>query len=384
MPIRLRQGSAGHRAYVTAAWALAAIAIIYVPFAAETGFAPGSIDKPFRIAQLNDVIAFAVAILGLNLVIGFSGQLSLGQSAFVGLGAYTTVILVADHHWSYFAALPAAAVVCFLVGLVVGIPAMRIRGLYLAVATLALAYVFPTIVIKYQSLTGGVNGKGPARGEAKLVPPSWLPFADDRRLAQPLWVYCILVVVAAVLFLLARNFVKSRPGRALIAVRDSETSAAASGVNVGLYKAMAFAASAVYGGLAGWMLMMNRPFASDVQYSTRVAIFLVVGLVAGGVGAVAGAVPGAFVYFFVPYFMTEWAFDQSGMPPGIRQLTEPLFAWLGDAGGAAAGVLFGLALLALMFLLPGGFIAGVRRLRARFVVVEPNPSWLADVDRPPP
>ena len=110
MPITLRQGSTGHRVYVAAGWLFVVAAVVYVPFAHEVGFAPGSIDKPFRINQLNDVIAFAVAILGLNLVIGFSGQLSLGQSAFVGLGAYTTVILVADHGWSFFAALPVTVV----------------------------------------------------------------------------------------------------------------------------------------------------------------------------------------------------------------------------------------------------------------------------------
>ena len=251
MPIRLRQGSAGHRTYVTVAWLIAAAIVVYVPLADDVGFAPGSIDKVFRINQLNDVIAFAVAILGLNLVIGYSGQVSLGQSAFVGVGAYTTVILVVDHDWSYFATLPASAAVCFVVGLIVGLPALRIRGLYLAVATLAVAYVFPTVVLKYDWLTGGPNGKGPGRGEAEMVAPSWMPFADAGRLAGPLWVYCILIAMATVLFVAARNFVRSGPGRALIVVRDNETSATTSGVTVPLYKAMAFGVSAVYGGLAG-------------------------------------------------------------------------------------------------------------------------------------
>ena len=118
-----------------------------------------------------------------------------------------------------------------------------------------------------------------------MDPPSWVPFADTGRLAEPLWIYTILIVIAAVLFVLARNFVRSRPGRALIAVRDNPASASASGINPALYKGMAFAASAVYGGLAGSMLMLNRPFASDAQFGTRVAIFLVVGLVVGGTGS---------------------------------------------------------------------------------------------------
>jgi branched-chain amino acid transport system permease protein len=382
LPIRLHEGSVGHRVYVVVPWVLALGSVAYVPFAHRIGFAPGSIDQPFRIEQLNQVIAFAVAILGLNLVVGFSGQLSLGQSAFVGLGAYTTVILVADHGWSIFATLPVAAAVCLAVGLLVGLPASRITGPYLAVATLAMAYVFPALVLKYGSLTGGVNGKGPARGAVEMSPPSWAPFADAGRLAEPLWVYCILVVLASALFLLARNFVRSRPGRALRAVRDNVASAPSCGIDPMVYKAMAFAASAVYGGLAGAMLMINRPFATDGQFGTRVGIFLLVGVVIGGSGSIAGAVPGALAYFFVPYYVTGWTDDPSGMPPGLRQLATPLFEWLRPAGATIASFFFGLALLVLVFLLPGGVADGARRLRSRFVQVVPRPRWLADVGPP--
>lgn len=379
LPITLRQGSVAHRLSVAVSWALALGAIAYVPFAHRVGFSPGSIDQPFRIEQLNQVIAFSVAILGLNLVVGFSGQLSLGQSAFVGLGAYTTVILVADHGWSVFATLPVAAAVCLAVGLLVGLPASRISGPYLAVATLAMAYVFPALVLKYDSLSGGVDGKGPGRGVVEMTPPSWAPFAEAGRLAEPLWVYCILVVIAAALFLLARNFIRSRPGRALLAVRDNAASAPSCGIDPMRYKAMAFAASAVYGGVAGAMLMINRPFATDGQFGMRVAIFLLVGVVVGGSGSIAGAVPGAFAYFFVPYHVTEWTDDPSGMPPGLRQLATPLFEWLRPAGATMAGFFFGLTLLVLVFLLPGGFADGVRRLRQRLVRVVPHPRWLDDL-----
>lgn len=376
--ITLTENSRAHRIYVIGAWTLAALGILYVVFAYAMPVTVFSLDKGFRISQMNDVVAYAVAILGLNLVIGYSGQLSLGQSAFVGLGAYTTIILVADHHWPYLATLPVSAGLCFVVGLLVGIPALRIRGLYLAIVTLAVAYVFPTLVLRFASLTGGPNGKKPARNEAELIPPSWLPFADEGRSAQPLYVFCILVVIAACLFLLARNFVRSRPGRALVAVRDNQTAASISGVNLPLYKTMAFGVSAAYGGIAGTMLMMNRPFASDVQFGLNLAIFLVVGLVAGGAGTISGAIPGALIYVFVPYFVAEWTLDQSGMPPGLKQITMPLFDWLENrqGGTAISGVFFGLGLLALVFLLPGGFISGMRKLRNRIVAVTPHPSWL--------
>jgi branched-chain amino acid transport system permease protein len=379
LPVTLREGSAAYRVYAIVPWVIAAAAIAYVPLAADVGFAPGSIDQAGRIEQLNQVIAFAVAILGLNLVVGFSGQLSLGQSAFVGLGAYTTVILVADHGWGIVATLPVSAGICFVVGLLIGVPGSRIKGQYLAIVTLALAYVFPVLVDRFESLTGGVNGKGPPRGRVDLRPPSWMPFADNGRLAQPLWVYCILVVVATVLFVLARNFVRSRPGRALIAVRENPAGATSSGINQVLYLGAAFAMSAVYGGLAGSMLMINRPFASDVQFGTRQAIFLVVGLVVGGTGAIAGAIPGAFVYFFLPYYVSAWIYDPSGMPPGLRQLATPFMKWLRPGGSVVAALVFGIVLLLLMFLLPGGFIDGMRRLRAHIVRVEPRPRWLDDV-----
>jgi branched-chain amino acid transport system permease protein len=383
LPITVRQGSPGHLVYMALGWALALAPIFYVLFAHRFGWTWGSVDKVYRLVQINDVVAFAVAILGLNIAIGYSGQLSLGQSAFVGLGAYTTMVLVADHGWSYFAALPVVATLCFGVGLLIGLPASRIRGSYLAIVTLAMAYVFPELVVRFESLTGGSNGKGPERGTARLIPPSWLPLADAGRLARPLWAFCILVVIAAVMFLLARNGIHSRPGRALVAMRDNEASARASGIDVMPYRAVAFAVSAAYGGIAGAMLMMNRPFASDVQFGIRVAIFLVVGVVIGGAGTIAGAVPGAIAYVFVPYLVTGWAVDSDGLPPGVKQVTAPLFDWLKPAGSAAAGIFFGLLLLLLVFVLPGGFVDGFRRLRARVITIEPNPPWMVDVGAPP-
>ncbi len=376
MPIALGEGSTGHRLYVRAAWALGALVILYAPLSAELGLTFGSVDKASRIGQLNTVIAFAVAILGLEVVTGYSGQLALGQSAFVGLGAYTTVILVADHHWSFFATLPATIFVCFLAGLLLGIPATRVKGVYLAIVTFLVAFAFRSLVLRFNWLTGGPNGKGPARTQSKLLPPSWMPFADAGRRAGPLWVYCISIVLATALFVLTRNFVRSRPGRALITIRDHEPAAVALGVNVALYKALAFGVSAIYGGLAGSMLMMNSPFATDSAFDTKMSILLVAGLLIGGTGTISGAIPGALAYVFVPYYLTVWAFDQRGLPPGIRQVTRPLFVLLRPAGGDAAEMFFGLALIVLMFVLPGGFVSGARQLRGRVVTIVRHPSWL--------
>ena len=381
MPVRLREGTPAHRIYVTAAWLVVVVVVVYIPLATTIGWTPAGIDTVARISQLNNLMAYAIAILGLNVVIGFSGQLSLGQSAFVGLGAYTTVILVGDHHWSYFSAMAASALISLVAGLLIGLPATRIKGVYLAIVTLVIAFVFPELVLRFAWLTGGSNGKSPPRTQAKMRSPSWMPFSDTGRLAGPLWVYCILAVITAASFLLARNAIKSRVGRALIAMRDNEASAATMGINVALYKASAFAVSALFGGLAGSMLMMNRAFASTVLFDMQVALFLVAGLVMGGTGILSGSIAGAFAYLFVPYFVTAWTFDQSGMPPVLRQVTAPLFAALKPGGSGAIGIVFGVALIVLMFVLPGGFVSGARRLRARLVQVEPRPRWLRERDR---
>ncbi len=378
LPIRLVEGSAGQRALRVVPLALLAIVALYVPLSTDVGFFPASIDKAYRIGQLNNLLAYAVAILGLDLVTGYTGQLSLGQSAFVGTGAYTTMILVTDHGWSYYAALPVVVVVCLIGGALIGLTAARISGMYLAVVTLCAAFVFPPLVLRLEWLTGGTNGKGPPRGSARMLPPSWMPFADAGRLAGPLWVYCVCLVITVVSFIAIRNLVHSAPGRAMVAVRDDTLGAIAFGIDAARTRVAAFAISAVYGGVAGAMLMMDRPFASEVQFGTELGIFLVVGLVVGGVGTMWGALSGAFVFLFLPVLVRQWTFDQGGLPPVLRQVSWPLFRVLRSAGGAAVGVFFGIALLVLMFAMPRGIVGAWRAVRRRIVVVDPSPRWMRD------
>jgi branched-chain amino acid transport system permease protein len=360
LPIRLRERSGAWWAYVVIAWTAALVLLAAVPFIA---------NEPFRINQYAEVLGFAVAILGLNLVIGYSGQISLGHSAFVGIGAYTTVILVADHGWSYLPTIPVAAVICFAVGMIIGLPALRIRGLYLAVVTLALAVTFPTLVLKYDGLTGGPNGK---KAE-EWLPPSWTGLDPRDRFDRSAWLYWVLLVIAIGMFILARNLIKSRVGRAVIAIRDNQTGAAVAGVNVPIYKTLVFGVSALFAGVGGSMFAIEAPFVSDTQFGLNLAVILLVGLVAGGVGTISGAIPGALLVVFVPWYTAEWS-------------TQYEIPWLSDrpGSGAVANVLFGLLLIVLVFVLPGGIIDGLRRLRARFVRVVPNPSWLADVAPAPP
>jgi branched-chain amino acid transport system permease protein len=367
MAVSLVQGSSRHRAYVVGAWVFAVLFLIALPFIKL----PEIFGNPTgQMLNWNKVLAYAVAILGLNLVVGYSGQISLGHSAFIGLGAYTTVILVEDHHWSFFTVLPAAFAVCFVIGCLVGLPALRIKGLYLVVVTFALAITFPTVILRYASVTGGSNGKNVT---GTLEPPAWTPFDPRERVDPHRYRYFVLLIVAAIMFILARNIIKSRAGRALIAQRDNPIAASISGVSVPLNKVLIFGLSAGFCGVAGWMLIVNLPFASDVSFSVALSITLIIGLVMGGGATVSGAIPGAVLVVVVNYMLEQLTEKEHLGPFSMKWLATR------QGKGGIVSIAFGLLLLLFVFLLPGGVIDGLRRLRARFVRVIPHPSWLSEV-----
>ena len=249
--VTLTRAHAAHRVYQSGAWAARRRRPVYVMFA--YGRVPGSIDKAFRITQINDVICYAVAILGLNLVIGYSGQISLGHSAFVGLGAYTTIILVADHHWSYFTTIPVAVAMCF-----VARPPRRPAGAAdpRPVPGDRHACRWPSCSRRSCSSTTASPAARTARSRPAAKPSSTrrrgcrsaTPAAWRRRCGPT----CILIVIAVVLFIAGPQLRQEPAGRARsIAVRDNQTSAAVSGVNLPMYKTLTFGVSAAFGGVAG-------------------------------------------------------------------------------------------------------------------------------------
>ena len=370
MAVSLVQGSSRHRMYVVGSWVFAILFLIALPFIKL----PAIFGNPTgQLLNWNKVLAYAVAILGLNLVVGYSGQISLGHSAFLGLGAYTTVILVEDHHWSYFAALPVAFALCFVVGCLVGLPALRIKGLYLVVVTFALAITFPTVILRYASLTGGSNGKNVS---GTLEPPAWTPFDPSERIDPHRYRYFVLLIVAAIMFILARNMIKSRAGRALIAQRDNPIAASISGVSVPVNKVVVFGLSAGFCGVAGWMLIVNLPFASDFSFSVALSITMIIGLVMGGGATIAGAIPGAVMVVVVNYLLEQLTEKEKLGPLSMHWLSTR------QGKGGIVSIAFGLLLLLFVFVLPGGVIEGLRRLRARFVTVLPHPSWLGELAHP--
>lgn len=369
MAVSIVEGTPKHRIYVIGSWAIGILALLAIPFVKL----PELFGNPTgQMLNWNRVIAYAVAILGLNLVIGYSGQISLGHSAFIGLGAYSTVILVADHHWSYFAALPVAFILPFFLGCVVGLPALRIKGLYLVVVTFALAVAFPTVILRYHTLTGGANGKN---APGTLEPPAWTPFDPRERLDPYRFRYYVLLAVAALMFILVRNMIKSRAGRALIAQRDNPIAASISGVQVPINKVLVFGLSAGFCGVAGWMLIVNLPFASDVTFSVALSITLIIGLVMGGGATVSGAVPGAVLVVIVNYLLEQLTEKEKLGPINMDWLATR------QGKGGIVQIAFGLLLLLFVFVLPGGVIDGIRRLRAKLVRVIPHPSWLAEARR---
>src|SRR6478735_11675440 len=265
--------------------------------------------RNFVVFQFTQMLVYAIAILGLNLLTGINGQFSLGHSAFYALGAYTAAILMDQYSVNYIWTLPAAGVVCFIAGFLFGLPALRLEGIYLALATFALAIATPQI-LKLSPLehwTGGVQGIVIVKPD----PPSWLPLNQDQ------WLYYFTLAVALILYILARNLVKSRTGRALMAIRDNPIAARSMGINLSLYKSLAFGTSALYTGIAGALGAIIVQFVAPDSFTLVLSIAFLVGLVVGGVGWIPGALFGGAFVLFVPNIAEHISKGLSGAAYGV-------------------------------------------------------------------
>jgi branched-chain amino acid transport system permease protein len=316
------------RKWVWLASALLIVALLVLPF----------LVKNYRVFQFNLVLVYAVAILGLNMLTGFNGQISLGHGAFYAFGAYAAAILMDKAGMPYWATLPFAFVLCFAFGFVVGFPALRLAGHYLALATFALALAVPQL-LKYKRLegyTGGVQGIVLNKPEP--------PFAFSL-FGQPLsadrWLYFFTLLVAAVMFLLAWNLLRGRVGRALIAVRDHPIAATAMGINLPMFKSLTFGVSAGVTGLAGALGAIVVAFVSPDSFTVQLSIFLLVGVVVGGLASIPGAIFGGIFIQFVPNIADELS-------------------------KSAPAAIYGVLLIGLMYLMPTGVMGGLNRLWARW------------------
>jgi len=293
--------------------------------------------------QLSLMIVFAIAVLGLNLLTGFNGQISLGHGAFFAVGAYTAAILIDQASWPYWATLPIAAIVCFVVGYLFGLPALRLEGHYLALATFGLAIAVPQI-LKYrhlEGLTGGVQGINIFKPD----PPFGLPFSADQ------WMYLVALAVAIFMFWIARNLLDSRTGRALTAIRDHTMAASTMGVNVAHYKAVTFGISAFYTGVAGALHAIIFEFVAPDSFRFELSIAILVGAVVGGIASLPGAViGGVFVQVIEKY---------------ADALTKKITAAVHLPLELEPWTIYGLALIILMYTMPTGIAGGMAALWRR-------------------
>lgn len=249
------------------------------------------------LAYLTNAVIMSVAVLGVNLMAGFVGRVALGHGAFVGTGAYVTVILSADHHWPILATVLAAAVFGFALGTVIAIPALRIRGLHLALVSLAFGAAFGPAVKRLETLTNGANGKG---STASWVAPTWLGEGRD---ADMRWWFLAVVVTATIVFVLIRNLTEGRVGRALVALRDNELAAKTSGVAVRRYTVAMFGVSAAVAAIAGSLLMIRQPFASYLSFETTLSLQLFAVATFGGIASIRGALIGGIALIAVPFIL---------------------------------------------------------------------------------
>jgi branched-chain amino acid transport system permease protein len=277
--------------------------------------------KNFIIFQMTMLLIYGLAVLALNILTGGSGQFSLGQSAFYAVGAYTSAILMETFNVNYALTLPISGVICFAFGFLFGLPALRLSGIYLALATFALATAMPQLLKLnvFESWTGGVQGLVVTKPD----PPFGLPVSQD------MWLYYFTLVITIAIYIFSVNLLRSRSGRAFMAIRDNEIAASAMGVNVALYKTLAFGVSAGITGVAGALGAIAVQFVAPDSYTFTLAIQLFLGMVVGGVGWLPGSIVGSAFIIFVPNIA-------EGISKGL------------------SGAMFGVLLFLVIFLMPHG------------------------------
>ncbi len=300
----------------------------------------------FRAREFAIVGMYFIALLGLSILTGYSGQISLGHGAFMAVGGYTTAILSVDgvygHHIRDLWTIPIAGIVAGVAGLIVGVPALRLSGLYLALITFGIAVSFPQLPKKWDHFFGGTTGK-----VLNLVKP---PFGLHTTANN--WLYYLTWGIALVLLAGAWFLLRGKTGRALQAIRDSEVAAASSGVNLATYKTLAFGISAFYAGVAGALYAIANAYVNPDVFPIILSIYLVVGLVVGGLGSLVGLIAGAALIYFLQNHADTVARWINHLPAVQLDPKQP----------GVPSVVFGAVLIVVLLLLPTGAGGLLRRL----------------------
>jgi branched-chain amino acid transport system permease protein len=287
---------------------------------------------PFTLSGYNQVLAskvalYFIAILGLNILTGYTGQISIGHGAFMAIGGYTTAIMSQDHHTNLIATLPLAFAISFGCGVALGLPASRLSGVYLALATLAFAVSIPQLILKFSHFTGARNG------------------IQVNGTVGYLWLYGVSWSCAAVMFALAWLVLRGRTGRAFRAVRDSEVAAASSGVSLVVYKTLAFGVSAGFAGVAGSLFVLaTNGYAQPDEFSVGLSLYLLIGVAVAGLGSLWGVIVGAAFVALLP--------NISSSAPVVGSIH-------------GQDVAFGLVVILVILLLPNGFAGLLQRIGRR-------------------
>lgn len=306
--------------------------------------------QAYWVDVITDWIPLAVAALGLNLLTGYNGQISVGHGAIYGVGAYTAAVLVQKLELPFLVAIAGAGVMCFFVGVLIGLPALRIKGLYLALVTLAVATLFPDVIKSLEGWFGGgpnykITSMQLHRGSMKpriiqWQAPSWLPLADDQ------WLYLVFLAIAVLCFVGVRNLMRSRMGRAIVAVRDNEIAATTNGVNVSAVKVLTFGVSSALAGMAGALFALKAGQLSPNTFVLTISLYFLVAVVVGGPASVLGPAIGAVVY---------GAFDRL-ITPELPEKVQP-----------ATPLILAILLVTLMLVAPGGIVGLARSFGAKLI-----------------
>ena len=263
----------------------------------------------YWLAQLTFALIYAIVGLGLMLLAGFTGQFSLGHAAFLGVGAYTQAVLT-GMGWTFMLSLACAAGLSAAVGVVVGLPALRVKGIYLGMATLSFGFIVEEVFARWESVTGGNAGK-------HLVPPEIWGFKFES--TESFYFLCLVIAVVCTLAIL--NLLRSPTGRAFVAIRDSEISAQSMGIHLAHYKTLSFSLSAAFAGIGGALYAHKLQFISPDQFSILQSIDLLLMIVIGGLGSVHGAFLGAIFIISMPQVISlskDWLPDAIGQAPGLQ------------------------------------------------------------------
>src|SRR5580700_2345985 len=284
----------------------------------------------YHVFQLTLVMIYAIAVLGLNILTGYNGQIALGHGSFFAAGAYTAAILMHRYGVPYWATLPAAALVCFTLGVLFGLPALRFEGPYLALVTLAMAVATPQLLKYFDTWTGGQQGIN----LVKVQPPPGLGIDRDR------WLYLVVLVVLLLAMRVAANMLNGRTGRAFVAIRDHPIAAAAMGIDVARYKTLAFGTSTALTGIAGALSAIVIGFVAPESFSLFLSLSFLVGSAVGGIATIGGAIVGGLFIEFVPNLAN-------------------------DISDAAPWAIYGLAMLVFMYAMPRGVVGSIGPWLAR-------------------